>query len=87
MRRKSLYIYERPDWPKFRWDSAAPTPAPSACRLRDISMSVAPASLAETLAKARLDLGPGGPPAAYFRPGLTTMSPATFRLPAVTSMR
>jgi len=32
MRRKSLYIYERPDWPKFRWDSVQLTPALSACR-------------------------------------------------------
>jgi len=32
MRRKSLYIYERPDWPKFRWDSVQLTPALAACR-------------------------------------------------------
>jgi len=32
MRRKSFYIHERPDWPKFRWDSVQLTPALSACR-------------------------------------------------------
>ena len=34
MRRKVVFIHERPDWPTFRWNSAKLTPALSACRHR-----------------------------------------------------